>query len=317
MKGKVLFIDKAHPILPEKLEAIGLKCIFQTDASRETLENIVNEFVGIVVRSRIKVDKPFLQKAKNVQFIARYGVGLEHIDLAYAEKRGIAVFNSPEGSKDTVGEHTLGLFLNMMNHISRANTQVKSGQWLREPNRGLEIKGKTVGIIGCGNLGYAFAKRLAGFEARVVAYDKYKSGFSDQYVEEVDFHTFLKVVDLVSLHIPYTPDNHYFFNSTLIEQFKKPFYLVNTARGLVLNTADLVAALKAGKVLGAALDVIEYEERSFVHLDLDELPEAFQYLRQSEKVLLTPHIAGWSHEAKQRHAEVLAEKINLFIQSDL
>lgn len=314
-RGKVLFVDQAHPFLPEQLEKLGFDCDFRTSADLEELKVALPACVGMVVRSRISVDDTLLRIGKKLKFIARYGVGLEHIDLKTAKSLGIKVFNSPEGSKDTVAEHAMGLFLNLMNFISRSNAQVNEGEWLREPNRGSEIKGRTVGILGCGNLGYAFAKRLAGFDARVVAYDKYKSGFSDQFVEEVDLDTFFKVCDLVSIHIPYSEENHYYIDKAFLDAFEKPIYLVNTARGLVLNTRDLVQALDDGKVLGAGIDVIEYEASSFVHLSIDELPEPFQRLRQMDNVILTPHIAGWSHEAKRRHAVVLAQKIEAYFNA--
>ena len=246
----------------------------------------------------------------------RYGVGLEHIDLDYAAQRGISVFNSPEGSKDTVAEHAVGMILNLMNYIGRADREIRAGHWIREPNRGTELMGKTIGVLGYGNLGQAFARRLTGFGVRTIAYDKYKSGYGDAFVEEVDLAEFHRACDVVSIHIPYEPANHYFIDRAFIEAFDKPIYLINTARGLVLNTTDLVAQIHAGKILGAGIDVIEYEEGSFAHLSIDELPEPFQVLRRAGNVILTPHIAGWSHMAKKRHAEVLAGKIQRLIEAD-
>ena len=312
---KILFIDNAHGILPETLEQNNFVCDFRVEWTKRQLEEIVGAYFGIVVRSRIKLDALFLEKATQLKFIARYGIGLEHIDLQYANKRNINVFNSPEGSKDVVGEHALGMLLNLLNHIGRSDRQIRTGHWLREPNRGTEIKGRTVGILGYGNTGQAFAKRLSGFEAKVIAYDKYKSNYGDAYAEAVDLPELFEKSDFLSIHIPYDSDNHYFIDKAFLASFKKPIYLINTARGLVLNTADLVQAIELGKVLGAGLDVIEYEETSFVNLSLASLPAPFQYLVNSEQVILTPHIAGWSHTAKKKHAEVLAQKILSFTNS--
>ncbi len=315
MDRKVLFIDHSHPILPEKLQSLGFLCDFRTEADRESLEAIAHQYFGIVVRSRINIDQFFLEKALQLKFVARYGVGLEHIDIDFARQKGIAVFASPEGSRDAVGEHTLGLLLMLMNNLSRAHQQVQNGLWLREPNRGTEIKNKTIGILGYGNMGQAFAQRLQGFEAMVIAYDKYSTNYGDSHAKAVDLETLFELSDVLSVHIPYSAENHYFINGQFLQSFAKPIYLINTARGLVLRTADLVQQLKKGKVLGAALDVIEYEEGSFVQLDPDGLPEIFQYLRKADNVILTPHIAGWSHEAKKGHAEWLGKKIESWWES--
>lgn len=311
-KNKILVLDPPHPLLTERLEKLGLELDFNFEDPIEDLANTLDQYHGIVIRSRIKLEAPFLEKASKLRFIARYGVGTEHIDLEYASKRGIAVFNSPEGSKDAVGEHTLGMLLMLMNHLGRADREIREGDWKREPNRGLEIKGKTVGILGYGNMGNAFAQRLAGFEARVIAYDKYKSNYANQYAEAVSLERLFEESDILSIHIPYLPSNHYFIDEHFLHSFHKNIYLINTARGLVLNTADLVKAMESGKVIGAAIDVIEYEETSFVKLDLSQLPEPFQYLRRSDRTVLAPHIAGWSMEAKMGHARVLAEKIERF-----
>ena len=263
-----------------------------------------------MVRSRLQVDQELLDAGGRLQFVARYGVGVEHIDLEYAAQRGIPVFTSPEGSRDTVGEHALGMLLMLMNYLSRADREVKNNQWRREPNRGTEIKGKTVGVLGYGNMGKAFAKRLQGFEAEVIVYDKYKEDYGDANASAVSLSELQARADIVSVHIPYEPANHHFVDADFIGNCAKPIYLVNTARGTVLNTADLVEGLKTGKVLGVALDVLEYEEMSFTKLDLASLPEPFQYLKQADNVVLSPHIAGWSHESKKGHALALAQKIS-------
>ncbi len=213
-----------------------------------------------------------------------------------------------------MGEHALGMLLSLLHHIGRADRQIRSGHWLREPNRGTEIKGKTVGILGYGNTGKALAKRLSGFEAQVVAYDKYKTNYGDAFARAVELNTLFAETDFLSIHIPYSASNHYFIDEAFLGAFKKPIYLINTARGLVLNTEHLVRAIESGRVLGAGLDVLEYENTSFVNLSLADLPAPFQYLVNSDRVILTPHIAGWSHAAKRKHAEVLAQKILTFLQ---
>ncbi len=309
----ILFLDEPHPVLIQQLTALGLDCRFLYLATRQEIKAQLDHCYGLIVRSRVRIDRDFLEAAPVLAFVARLGVGVEHIDLECAAERGVAVFTSPEGSRDTVAEHALGMLLMLLNNLGRADRQVRAGSWIREGNRGMEIKGKTVGILGYGNMGTAFAQRLQGFEARVLAYDKYKSGFGDRYAEEVDLDTFFRETDILSIHIPYMPSNHFFIDAHFLRRFSKPIHLVNTARGLVLHTGDLVEAMKSGKVLGAALDVIEYEELSFEKLNPLTLPEPFQYLRQSDRVVLTPHIAGWSFESNEGHAAVLAGKIKRFL----
>lgn len=287
----------------------SFECLKMYQAPREEIFDILPECFGVVMRSRFKVDKTFIDRGMNLKFIAREGVGLDHIDVEYAEKKGIQVLYSPEGSRDTVAEHALGMLLMLLNKLSVADRQVREGVWKREPNRGIEIKGKTVGIIGYGNMGSALAQRLKGFEANVIAYDKFKFGYADENATEVKLETIFEKSDIISFHIPYSTDNHHFVNSEFLDRFQKNIFLVNTARGMILNTADLVDHLKSGKVRGAALDVLEYEETSFNYLDFKNLPEPFQYLVNADNVVLSPHIAGWSVESKFGHAKVLAEKI--------
>lgn len=306
---KILFLDKAHPVLEQRLQTLGFDCTTDTQSSKSQVAEFVHEYFGIVMRSRFALDRPFIEKALNLAFIAREGVGLEHIDVDFAESRNIRVLISPEGSRDTVGEHTIGLLLCLMNNLNRADRQVRSSQWIREGNRAVELKGKTVGILGYGNMGTAFARRLRGFDVKTLAYDKFRSGYGDEFAEEAPIDRLFAEADVLSIHIPYSPDNHYFVNDAFLSNFKKNIYLVNTARGLVLNTDDLVKKLESGKVAGAAIDVLEYEETSFDKFRLDELPAAFHFLTQAENVVLSPHIAGWSFESKQKHGIVLAEKI--------
>ncbi|NJL76171.1 MAG: hydroxyacid dehydrogenase [Saprospiraceae bacterium] len=299
MFDKILFIDQSHPILVEQLQEAGFECHFHYKTSKQELEARLPNFVGVVLRSRIQIDQTFLNAGTNLKFIAREGVGVEHIDVEYAEAKGIHVLTSPEGSQDTVGEHTIGLLLCLLNHLGRADRQIRAGQWNRESNRAIELKGKTVGIIGYGNMGKSLAKKLSGFEATVIAYDKYKINYGDEFARAVDKATLFEESDIVSLHIFYEPDNHYFVNDAFLSSFKKDIFVINTARGLVLNTADLVKHLKTGKVKGAALDVIEYEEQSFELLKTTAPPAPFQYLLESDQVILSPHIAGWSFESKK------------------
>ncbi len=306
---KILLIDQPHHALEQQLLEWGFEPIAGYAFSLPQVLEMLPDCIGVVMRSRFQVDRAFIDQGERLRFIAREGVGVEHIDVEYAAAKDIAVLTSPEGSRDTVAEHAMGLLLALMNNLARADRQIRQGQWTREGNRAVEIKGKTVGIIGYGNMGSAFARRLRGFEARVIAYDKFKSGYADGYAEEVDLETIFAESDIVSLHIPYSPENHYFVNDVFLSRFQKDIFLVNTARGLVLNTANLVEHLQTGKVRGAALDVLEYEETSFNFLAFATAPPPFQYLLQADNVVLSPHIAGWSFESKRKHAEVLAKKI--------
>jgi D-3-phosphoglycerate dehydrogenase / 2-oxoglutarate reductase len=312
---KVIFIDKPHPYLVERLGQLGYAIEDCHQLPLDEIYPLLGECFGLVIRSRFALDQAFLSCCAQLKFIARMGIGLEHINLAYAESRGIQIFNSPEGSRDTVAEHTLGLMLSLLNHIQRSSQQVRQGQWVREGNKAYELRHRTVGIIGYGNTGSAVAQRLSSFGCQVIAYDKFKTNYAGGLAEEVDLQTIFRQADVVSLHIPYEEYNHYFVDREFLASFHKPIFLINTSRGLVLKTEDLVEALKSGQVLGAGLDVIEYEEQSFSSLEIAQLPEPFQYLRQAENVILTPHIAGLSHEVMGAHARVLAEKIEYAFNS--
>lgn len=306
---RILFINKAHPVLQDLLTEAGHECVEAYKESKEEIESGLSAYDGVVLRSRINVDRQFIDAGTQLRFIAREGIGLEHIDTAYAEAKGIKVFNAPEGSRDAVGENAIGMLLNLMNNISRADRQVRAGIWSREENRAVELKGKTIGIIGYGNTGSAFAQKISGFEVKCLAYDKYKTKYGDAYAEEASLDRIYAEADVVTVHIPYENDNHYFVNTEFLASFRKNIFLLNTARGLVLKTAALTAALKSGKVRGAGLDVLEYEESSFAEVDFTNLPEPFQYLCKADNVVLAPHIAGWSFESKRKHGEVLAAKI--------
>jgi len=306
---KVLFIDTTHPMLRDDLINMGFECVSFPGMEKEKLLNIVPECTGMIIRSKFIIDKEILNRANQLKFIGRLGSGMENIDVDYAESKGIICLNSPEGSRDAVGEHTLALLLCLFNKINMADAEVRQGKWFREANRGLEIKGKTIGIIGYGNMGSAFAEKLQGFGARVIAYDKYKFGFGNDFIEEVNPDQIFDTVDILSLHVPLTDETQYMVNEAYLSRFRNNIYLINTSRGSVVQTADLVNNIKKGKVMGAALDVLEYEMPSFEYLNAADLPEDFRYLTASEKVVLTPHIAGWTVESKYKLAKVLAEKI--------
>ncbi|MCF6241541.1 MAG: hypothetical protein L3J74_09380 [Bacteroidales bacterium] len=306
---KVLFIDSTQAILKARLEKAGFECDYLPNLPIEEILNKIHIYEGIIIRSRIKLDKQILDKAKKLKFIGRVGAGMENIDVEYALKKGIKCYNSPEGNRDAVGEHALGMLLALFNKLCIANNEVRQGVWQREANRGIEIKGKTIGIIGYGNMGSAFAQRLAGFEANIIAYDKYKKGFGNELVKEVNLKDIFYYSDVLSLHVPLTNETEYLIKSDFINRFAKPFYLINTARGKVVKTSDLVHALKTGKILGAALDVLEYEQSSFEKIQQSNNNPDFKYLTESKQVILSPHIAGWTQESNIKLATFLTDKI--------
>lgn len=307
-KIKILHIDSNHPLLWEQLEKAGFSNEADFTSTKEEVENKIENYNGIVIRSRFKIDKAFLDKAKNLQFIARVGAGLESIDCEYAESKNINLIAAPEGNCNAVGEHALGMLLSLFNKLNNADKEVKSGQWNRESNRGTELDGKTIGIIGYGNMGKSFAKKLRGFDVEVLCYDILPN-VGDENAKQVSLQEIQHKADVLSLHIPWTPETDKMVNATFINQFAKPFWLINTARGKSVVTADLVTALKSGKILGAGLDVLEYEKLSFETLFEGDKPEAFDYLLQANTVLLTPHIAGWTIESKEKLAQVIVDKI--------
>ena len=307
-KVKILHIDSNHPLLWEQLEKAGFSNEADFTSTKEEVENKIENYHGIVIRSRFKIDKTFIDKAKNLQFIARVGAGLESIDCEYAESKNINLIAAPEGNCNAVGEHALGMILSLFNKLNNADKEVKSGQWNRESNRGTELDGKTIGIIGYGNMGKSFAKKLRGFDVEVLCYDILPN-VGNENAKQVPLQELQQKADVLSLHIPWTPETDKMVNTTFINQFSKPFWLINTARGKSVVTADLVAALQSGKVLGAGLDVLEYEKLSFETLFEGDKPEAFDYLLQANNVLLTPHIAGWTVESKEKLAQVIVNKI--------
>lgn len=309
-KKKVIFIDYTHPYLPNELEEIGFFVEFYANYKRADYLKIIGEYSGIIVRSGIKLDKELLDKAAKLEFIGRVGAGMENIDWEYAESKGIHCLNAPEGNRDAVAEQALGMLLMLFNNLIKADSEVRKGIWLRVENRGVELKGKTVAIIGYGNTGSEFARRLMGFGVRILVYDKYKTNYAPDYLEETDMETIFREADIISLHVPLTPDTTYLVDEEYINRFSKSIYIINTARGKVIETSALIKALNNGIVKGAALDVLEYEGLTFEDIEMERVPEAFKYLSKSYKVVLSPHIAGWTHESNYKLAKVIVEKIS-------
>ena len=309
MAVHILHIDSNHPLLWDQLEQAGFVNHEDFTSSKAEIEAKIHHYQGIVIRSRFKIDQTFLDKATNLQFIARVGAGLESIDCEYAQSKNIALIAAPEGNRNAVAEHSLGMILSLFNNLNQADAEIRSGHWNRESNRGHELDGKTVGIIGYGNMGKAFAKKLRGFEVDVLCYD-IQENVGDANAKQVSFAEFQQKVDVLSLHLPWTPETDKMVNAEFINGFAKPIWIINTSRGKNIVTADLVAALQLGKVLGAGLDVLEYEKLSFETLFQEATtPEAFQYLLNAKNVILTPHIAGWTVESHERLAQVIVDKI--------
>jgi len=307
---RVLFIDTVHPVLNEKLSQNGHECVDGTQLNSDEIDAIISSFDGIVIRSKFPVDKSFIDRAMQLKFIARSGAGLENIDLDYCQKKNIVCFNSPEGNKDAVGEHMMGMLLCLFNNLASVQNDIANGKWEREANRGIELMGKTVGIIGYGNNGSAFAKKLSGFDCTILAYDKYKEDYANAYVKESHLEYLQEHSDIISFHVPLTPETEYYFSHDFLNKMNKPFYLLNGCRGKVVNTQSLVAGLKSRKILGACLDVIEYEKSSFEDFMSHEAPDEFHYLVESKNVILSPHVAGWTKESYVKLSEVLWKKIN-------
>ncbi len=306
---KVVFLDTVHEILATRLTSEGYKCVDATVVSRENCLEEINDAVGIVIRSRFTMNEEFLQFAPNLKFIARSGAGMENIDERYCKKREIDLFNAPEGNRNAVGEHALGMLLSLMRKMHTADREVRAGKWDREGNRGVELDGKTVGIIGFGNNGKAFAKKLQGFDVKLMAYDKYKKNFGDHFVMECTLNALLKNADVISFHIPQNQETIYMANDQFFNKIEKSIFLLNLSRGKIVETSALVKALKSGKVIGVGLDVLEYERTSFESFFEQELPEEFAYLLKSDAVLFTPHIGGWTEESYYKLSAVLADKI--------
>jgi D-3-phosphoglycerate dehydrogenase / 2-oxoglutarate reductase len=307
-KGKILFIDTAHKELKVRLEKQGFQCDTHYNYNREEYKAIVHEYVGVIIRSKIKLDTDFLACCSKLRFIGRVGAGMENIDVHFANENNIVCINAPEGNRDAVGEHAIGMLLGLFNNLIIADNEVRNGKWIREGNRGYEIGGKTIGIIGYGNTGQAFAKKLSGFDAKVIVYDKYKRNIENKYATESIMDDLYQNCDIVSLHVPLNNETTFLVDNNFINRFRKNIYLINTSRGKVLNTRDLVENLENGRVLGACLDVMEYEGLSFENV---KLPEEFNSLVSMNNVILSPHIAGWTYESNYKMATTLASKIEL------
>lgn len=300
----ILIVDDIHPIFIEQAEALGYTCNYQPTIKLEEALGIIAEYEGLLIRSKFRVDKQVLDTATSLKFIARAGAGMDNIDEVYARQKNVLLLNAPEGNMDAVGEHAVGLLLALMNRFLISDHQIRAGHWKREANRGYELKGKTVGIIGYGFMGQSFARKLQGFGVEVIAYDKYKTGFSDQYAREVSMEEIVKHSDVLSLHIPLTNETRGLVNDEYLFHFKKPIFLLNTARGKVVEVRAVLNAINQGKILGAGLDVLEVEK--FPALAEQEW---FEELRKCDKVILTPHVGGWTFDSYRKLSEVLAKKL--------
>jgi len=307
----ILIVDDLHPVFIEQAEASGYICNYRPLIKLAEVMPILADYAGLVIRSKFQVDKPVIDAGINLRFIARAGAGMDNIDEDYAREKNIALLNAPEGNSDAVGEHAIGLLLSLMNNLNRGDAEIRAGLWQREANRGYELKGRTVGIIGYGHMGKSFARKLKGFDVDVIAYDKYKTGFSDAYAREVSMEEIVRHSDVLSLHVPLTAETNRLVNEEYLFHFKKPFFLLNTSRGPVVQTQAVLNAIRQGKILGAGLDVLEVEK-------LPALTEQawFEELRSSGRVLLSPHVAGWTFDSYRKISEVMAEKLkNLDIQT--
>ena len=306
MNKKILIVDDIHPIFIEQAEAMGYTCDYQPQIKFDQVLQIIGDYVGLVIRSKFNVDRRIIDLAKNLRFVCRAGAGMDNIDEACAAEKNIQLINASEGNMDAVGEHAIGLLLALMHHFTTANAEIRTGEWKREANRAYELKGKTVGIIGYGFMGKSFAKKLSGFEVEVIAYDKYKTGFTDKYAREVSMEEIVKHSDVLSLHVPLTSETKGLVNDEYLFHFKKPIFFINASRGKVAEVKAILNAIKQGKILGAGLDVLEVEK--FPALAEQEW---FEELRQSGKVILTPHVAGWTFDSYRKISEVMASKLRL------
>jgi D-3-phosphoglycerate dehydrogenase len=306
---KILCIDSNHDILHETLMDAGFQCDLFWNRTKEELIQLIPSYEGIVIRSKFKITQEIIDSAPKLKVIGRVGAGMENIDIEYANGKGIICLSAPEGNRDAVGEQALGMLLMLLNNLKRADQEVRNGIWKRAENRGHEISGKTIGIIGYGNMGSAFAKKLMGFDCTILVYDKYKNNFSNDYLTESTLERIFLEADIVSIHLPLNAETNYYINDAFLSSFKKNIYVINTSRGKCLKTDDLVDHLKSGKVIGACLDVLEYESVSFENLDASTLPAPMQYLLKSDQVILTPHIAGWTHESNYKMSKIIADKM--------
>jgi D-3-phosphoglycerate dehydrogenase len=301
---KILIADKLHPIFKEEAEKLGYIVDDFPDITRDETLKIIDGYAGIAIRTKFNIDRTLIDAATSLRFVARAGAGLDNIEIEYATEKGIECINAPEGNRAAVAEHSIGMLLSLMNNLKKADWEVRTGSWDREGNRGYELKGKTVGIVGYGYMGKSFAKRLKGFDVNVIAYDKYKSGFSDEFAQEVSMEQIVKHSDILSLHIPLKRETNRLVNDEYLFHFKKPIFFLNTSRGEIVNTQSVLNYIKSGRILGAGLDVLEVEK--FPKLAKEPW---YHELVNEERVLLSPHVAGWTHESYRKISEVLAEKL--------
>lgn len=306
MKKNILIVDDIHPVFIQQAEALGYTCDYQPTIKLDAALQIISDYAGLVIRSKFEVNRSVLDAALSLRFICRAGAGMDNIDERYAREKGIALINAPEGNMDAVGEHAVGMLLSLMNNFRIADAQIRGGSWQREANRGYELRDKTVGIIGYGFMGRSFARKLSGFGVNVIAYDKYKTGFSDQYAREVSMEEIVKHADVLSIHVPLTAETNGLVDDEYLFHFKKPIFFINTSRGKTAKLSAILNAIKSGKILGAGLDVLEVEKFPA----LGEQPW-FDELKNSGKVLLTPHVAGWTFDSYRRISEVMGEKLRL------
>lgn len=306
---KIIHLDTNHSILLKQLSAAGFENHQDYTSSKAEIEKKIHNYDGIIIRSRFSIDQSFLDKATNLKFIGRVGAGLENIDCNYAISKGIELIAAPEGNRNAVSEHALGMLLSLFNKLNKADKEVRKGLWLREENRGIEVDGKTIGLIGYGNMGKAFAKKLRGFDVTVLCCD-IRPNIGDQNATQVSLEELQKKSDILSLHVPETKLTHGMIDEAFINNFNRPFWLINTARGKNIVTKDLVMALQSGKILGAALDVLEYEKSSFEKLFTNlHFPAEFDYLITSENTILSPHVAGWTLESNVKLAQTIVDKV--------
>ena len=304
MNKRILIADHLHPAFKIEAEKLGYVCDDLPLISRtETLE-VLKSYSGIAIRTRFQIDREVIDAGSNLKFIARAGAGMDNVDEEYAKSKKIICINAPEGNRDAVAEHVIGILLSLLNNLRNADSEVRNGIWDREANRGWELKGKTLAIIGYGNTGQMLARKLSGFEVKVIAYDKYKTDFSDQFAEEVSMEQVVKQADILSFHIPLTFETKQLLNEEYLFHFRKPIILLNASRGEVVNTRAVLNAIRTGKISAAGLDVLEVEK--FPALGDQEW---FNELKDCPSVILSPHVAGWTHESYQKISEVLAEKL--------
>jgi D-3-phosphoglycerate dehydrogenase len=308
MNKKILIADHLHPIFKEEAERMGFECHDMPLISREETLAILHEYSIIVIRTKFEINAEVIDAGLNLKLIARAGAGMDNVDEEYAASKGIQCINAPEGNRDAVAEHVIGMLLSLLNNLNQADAEIRQGIWEREGNRGWELKGRTIAIIGYGNNGMMLARKLSGFEVKVMAYDKYKTGFSDAFAQEVSMEQVVKEADILSFHIPLSRETRQLFNDEYLFHFKKPIILLNASRGEVVHTKTVLKGLENGEIIAAGLDVLEVEK--FPTLASQDW---FHELSESKKVLLSPHIAGWTHESYRKISFVLAQKLEAML----